>query len=115
MPSNKIFPNLKQLFICGNPISSWNDVILIGKIFPHLESLIMADTRIASIPDPSTWKQFFPHLQTINLNNALLSDWTDIDRLNSFSKLEDVRLQGLPVLEVSIHLGLSCLFIYDFV
>lgn len=99
MPSNKIYPSLKQLFLCGNPISSWDDVILIGKIFPSLESLIMADTHIASLPEPSTWEHFFPHLQIINFNNVLLNDWKDIERLNCFSKLEDIRLQGLPVLD----------------
>lgn len=99
MPSNKSYPSLKQLFLCGNPISSWNDIILIGKIFPCLESLIMADTHIAAVPDSSTWEHFFPHLQTINFNNVLLHDWKDIEKLNCFSKLEDIRLQGLPVLD----------------
>ncbi|KAG8185616.1 hypothetical protein JTE90_026081 [Oedothorax gibbosus] len=99
LPSNKPYTNLKQLFICGNPFSSWNDVIVIGKTFPNLEALIMADTRITSIPEPSSWQNIFPHLQTINFNNTLLSDWKDIDNLNHFKKLEDVRLQGLPVLD----------------
>lgn len=101
LPSNKIYPSLKQLFLCGNPISSWNDIMLLGRIFPSLELLIMADTHIASIPDPATWEHLFPHLQTINFNNVLLHDWRDIERLNCFSKLEDIRLQGLPVVDVS--------------
>ncbi|XP_035205204.1 tubulin-specific chaperone cofactor E-like protein [Stegodyphus dumicola] len=104
LPSNKQYTKLKQLFVCGNPISSWNDVILIGKIFPNLESLIMADTRIASVPEPSTWEDVFLHLQIINFNNVLLNDWKDIDRLNHFCKLEDIRLQGIPVLDVSLPL-----------
>ncbi|GFQ75466.1 tubulin-specific chaperone cofactor E-like protein [Trichonephila clavata] len=29
----------------------------------------------------------------------LLNDWKDIDRLNHFKKLEDIRLQGIPVLD----------------
>lgn len=101
LPSNKIYPTVKHLSLCGNPIASWNDVVLVGKIFPSLESLIMADTHIASIPEPSTWEHFFPNLQTINFNNVLLNDWKYIERLNCFSKLEDIRLQNLPVVDVS--------------
>lgn len=102
LPSNVQYPNLKQLYICGNPFSSWNDVVLIGKIFPNLESLVMADTNISSIPDPSSWHHLFAHLQSLNFNNSPLSDWKDIDKLNHFQKLEDVRLLGLPLLDVSI-------------
>ncbi|XP_015924161.1 tubulin-specific chaperone cofactor E-like protein isoform X2 [Parasteatoda tepidariorum] len=99
LPSNKQYPNLKQLYICGNPFTSWNDVALIGKIFPNLESLVMADTHISSIPDPPSWHHLFPHLQSLNFNNAPLSDWKDIDKLNHFQKLEDVRLLGISVLD----------------
>ncbi|KAF8764134.1 Tubulin-specific chaperone cofactor E-like [Argiope bruennichi] len=99
LPSNKQYKNLKQLYICGNQLSSWNDVILIGKTFPNLESLIMANTQITSIPEPSTWENLFPHLQTINFNYMLLRDWKDIDRLNHFKRMEDIRLQGIPVLD----------------
>ncbi|GFS81167.1 tubulin-specific chaperone cofactor E-like protein [Trichonephila clavipes] len=99
LPSNKQYKNLKQLYICGNPLSTWNDLIVIGKTFPNLESLIMANTHIASIPEPSLWEHIFPNLQTINFNYMLLNDWKDIDRLNHFKKLEDIRLQGIPVLD----------------
>lgn len=97
-PNNQ-YKSLRQLFICGNPLSSWDDVLLLDKVFPHLEALIMADTHISNVPDPQLFETVFQNLQSLNFNNALIKDWTDIDRLNSFHKLEDVRLQGIPVLE----------------
>ncbi|XP_054706362.1 tubulin-specific chaperone cofactor E-like protein [Uloborus diversus] len=99
LPPECHYPNLRQLYLCGSRLSSWEDVMRLGEAFPHMECLVAADTPLSRIPEPRGWEDRFPHLQTLNLNNAPLAEWTDVDRLNAFRKLEDVRLQNMPVLE----------------
>lgn len=99
LDTKRPYNNLKTLHISGNPLHRWEEVTHLGQCFPFLDTLIMANCSIVSIPDPSLWKNNFQHLKSFSMKNGALKEWKDIERLNSFPKLDDVRLQGVPVLE----------------
>lgn len=99
LDSNKQYYNLKRVHISGNPLCRWEEVTHIGHCFPHLDTLIMVNCSIESVPDPETWKNEFQNLHTFNMKNGALKDWTDVERLNAFPMLEDIRILGISVLE----------------
>lgn len=99
-PSRVSCPSLRLLHITDNSLHDWADVHKIGSMFPSLDTLVMANNNLASIQDSKDILQrLFPNLRSINLHNSGLNRWEDIEKLNFFPKLEEVRIQGIPLLQ----------------
>ncbi|XP_030253550.1 tubulin folding cofactor E-like a isoform X2 [Sparus aurata] len=93
-------PTLRLLHITDNSLKDWAEVRKFGSMFPSLDTLVMANNNLASIQDSKDiLPRLFPNLRSINLNNSGLNQWADIEKLNFFPKLEEVRLQGIPLLQ----------------
>ncbi|XP_029028294.1 tubulin-specific chaperone cofactor E-like protein isoform X1 [Betta splendens] len=93
-------PTLRLLHITDNSLQDWAEVRKFGSMFPGLDTLVMANNNLASIQDSKDiLRRLFPNLRSINLHNSGLSQWEDIEKLNFFPKLEEVRLQGIPLLQ----------------
>ncbi|KAM8769500.1 tubulin folding cofactor E-like a isoform 2-T2 [Acanthopagrus schlegelii] len=93
-------PTLRLLHITDNSLKDWAEVRKFGSMFPSLDTLVMANNNLASIQDnKDILPRLFPNLRSINLNNSGLNQWGDIEKLNFFPKLEEVRLQGIPLLQ----------------
>ncbi|TNN01352.1 tubulin-specific chaperone cofactor E-like protein isoform X1 [Takifugu flavidus] len=93
-------PTLRLLHITDNSLKDWADIRKFGSMFPSLDTLVLANNNLSSIQDgKDILKRLFPNLRNINLNNSGLNQWGDIEKLNFFPKLEEVRLQGIPLLQ----------------
>ncbi|KAM6959066.1 tubulin folding cofactor E-like a [Aplochiton taeniatus] len=91
---------LRLLHITDNSLQDWDQVRRFGPMFPELDTLIMANNNLTSVQDEGdVLTRLFPKLRSINLNNSGLNSWEDIQKLNFFPKLEEVRLQGIPLLQ----------------
>ncbi|XP_074535687.1 tubulin folding cofactor E-like a [Halichoeres trimaculatus] len=98
--SSIICPNLRLLHITDNSLKDWSEVRKFGSMFPSMDTLVMANNNLSSISDSKDiLERLFSSLRSINLNNAGLNQWDDIEKLNFFPKLEEVRLQGIPLLQ----------------
>ncbi|KAM4566723.1 tubulin folding cofactor E-like a isoform 2-T2 [Odontesthes bonariensis] len=98
--SNMTCPTLRLLHINDNSLHDWAEVRKFGSLFPSLDTLVMANNNLASIQDSKDILQrLFPNLRSINLHNSGLNRWEDIEKLNFFPKLEEVRLLGIPLLQ----------------
>ena len=92
------YPNLKYLYISGNPkLSDWEDIKTLMKAFPGLEGLTMADCNISSIPEEAI--SHLPNLESLNISNWPIKSWECIERLNEMPKLTRLRCQGLELLD----------------
>lgn len=93
-------PTLRLLHITDNNLHEWNEVRKFGSMFPALDTLVMANNNLSSIHDSvEILQRLFPNLRSINLHNSGLKQWEDIEKLNFLPKLEEVRLQGIPLLQ----------------
>ncbi|XP_068440447.1 tubulin folding cofactor E-like a [Clinocottus analis] len=93
-------PALRLLHITDNGLQDWAEVRKIGPMFPGLDTLVMANNNLDSIQDDEDLlRRLFPKLRSINLSNSGLNRWEDVEKLNFFPKLQEVRLQGIPLLQ----------------
>ncbi|KAK2912858.1 hypothetical protein Q8A73_006971 [Channa argus] len=105
-------PTLHLLHITDNSLHDWAEVRKIGSMFPALDTLVMANNNLDSIQDSKdVLQRLFPNLRSINLHNSGLNRWEDIEKLNFFPKLEEVRLQGIPLLQTYTNAERRCLMI----
>ncbi|XP_058130669.1 tubulin-specific chaperone cofactor E-like protein [Anopheles coustani] len=96
---------VRKLHLTGNYISEWAEICRIGRVFPQLESLVLADCPLRSLkPSDAEDKEnaeeshkYFRNLKLLNLSNAKIDSWEDIDRLAEFPSLSNVRLQYWPL------------------
>ncbi|XP_024617692.1 tubulin-specific chaperone cofactor E-like protein isoform X1 [Neophocaena asiaeorientalis asiaeorientalis] len=93
-------PSLKLLHITDNNLQDWTEIRKLGVMFPSLDTLVLANNHVNAIDEPDdSLARLFPNLRSISLHKAGLRSWEDIDKLNSFPKLEEVRLLGIPLLQ----------------
>ncbi|KAJ8780167.1 hypothetical protein J1605_011962 [Eschrichtius robustus] len=93
-------PSLKLLHITDNNLQDWTEIRKLGVMFPSLDTLVLANNHLNAIEEPDdSLARLFPNLRSISLHKAGLQSWEDIDKLNSFPKLEEVRLLGIPLLQ----------------
>ncbi|XP_022616589.1 tubulin-specific chaperone cofactor E-like protein [Seriola dumerili] len=93
-------PSLRLLQITDNQLQHWAEVRKFGAMYPCLNTLVLANNSVDSVGDTrETLQHLYPNLRSINLNNAGLSKWEDIERLNFFPKLEEVKVMGIPLLQ----------------
>ncbi|XP_030602232.1 tubulin-specific chaperone cofactor E-like protein [Archocentrus centrarchus] len=93
-------PSLRLLQITENQLQDWAEVRKFGLLYPNLSTLVLANNSVDSVGDTKeTLESLFPNLRSINLNNSGLRKWADIERLNFFPKLVEVKAKGIPLLE----------------
>ncbi|XP_071362009.1 tubulin-specific chaperone cofactor E-like protein isoform X2 [Trachinotus anak] len=98
--SQRPCPSLRLLQITDNQLREWAEVRKFGVMYPCLSTLVLANNIVDSVGDAQeTLQRLFPNLRSINLNNSGLSKWEDIERLNFFPKLEEVKAMGIPLLQ----------------
>ncbi|KAI4800155.1 hypothetical protein KUCAC02_014978 [Chaenocephalus aceratus] len=84
---------LRLLQITDNQLQEWKEVRKFGRIYPSLNTLVLANNSVDCVGDsPETLQRLFPNLRR-------LSKWTDIERLNFFPKLKEVKVKGIPLLK----------------
>ncbi|EAA05315.4 AGAP011141-PA [Anopheles gambiae str. PEST] len=105
---------VRKLHLTGNYISEWGEICRIGRVFPQLEALVLADCPLRYVDymdhtkgteSPATScneseeesHKYFQNLKLLNLSNAKIDSWEDIDRLAEFPSLCNVRLQYWPL------------------
>ncbi|XP_058054418.1 tubulin-specific chaperone cofactor E-like protein [Anopheles bellator] len=96
---------VRKVHLTGNYIAEWNEVCRIGRVFPQLEALVLADCPLRSLKPtdaegnekPEDSHKYFQNLKLLNLSNAKIDSWDDIDRLANFPALCNVRLQYWPL------------------
>ncbi|KAM7050499.1 tubulin-specific chaperone cofactor E-like protein isoform 3-T6 [Molossus nigricans] len=92
--------SLKLLHITDNNLQDWTEIRKLGAMFPSLDTLVLANNHLHAIEEPDdSLARLFPNLRSISLHKSGLQSWEDIDKLNSFPKLEEVRLLGIPLLQ----------------
>lgn len=92
--------SLKLLHITDNNLQDWTEIRKLGAMFPSLDTLVLANNHLNAIEEPDdSLARLFPNLRSISLHKSGLQTWEDIDKLNSFPKLEEVRLLGIPLLQ----------------
>lgn len=92
--------SLKLLHITDNNLKDWTEIRKLGIMFPSLDTLVLANNYLTTIEDSEdSLARLFPNLRSISLHKSGLQCWEDIDKLNSFPKLEEVRLLGIPLLQ----------------
>ncbi|XP_017550261.1 tubulin folding cofactor E-like a isoform X3 [Pygocentrus nattereri] len=92
--------SLRLLHITDNSLHDWSEVRKFGSMFPSLDTLVLANNNLSSILESGdNLCRLFPNLRSINLHNSGLNRWEDIEKLNFLPKLEEVRLQGIPLLQ----------------
>ncbi|XP_034995299.2 tubulin-specific chaperone cofactor E-like protein isoform X2 [Zootoca vivipara] len=92
--------SLKLLHITDNNLKDWTEIRKLGIMFPSLDTLVLANNYLTAIEDSEdSLARLFPNLRSISLHKSGLQCWGDIDKLNSFPKLEEVRLLGIPLLQ----------------
>lgn len=93
-------PSLRLLHITENHLHHWAEVRKLGLMFPRLNHLVLAHNNITDIQDSEEGlRRLFPELRTLNLNHTGLSCWEDIERLNLFPALVEVKAKGIPLLQ----------------
>ncbi|KAM7397558.1 hypothetical protein PAMA_005728 [Pampus argenteus] len=93
-------PSLRLLQIADNQLQEWTDVRKFGLMYPSLNTLVLANNSVACVGDTQeTLQRLFPNLRSINLSNSGLSKWDDVERLNFFPKLQEVKVKGIPLLQ----------------
>ncbi|KAJ3589339.1 hypothetical protein NHX12_010184 [Muraenolepis orangiensis] len=98
--SERPCPSLRLLQITDNQLRAWTEVRKLGAMYPRLEMLVLANNSLDSVEDSSdALEQLFPNLRSLNLSHSGLSTWEDVERLNFFPKLEEVKIKGIPLLQ----------------
>ncbi|XP_032085011.1 tubulin-specific chaperone cofactor E-like protein isoform X2 [Thamnophis elegans] len=92
--------SLKLLHITDNNLKDWTEIRKLGIMFPSLDTLVLANNSLSTIEDSEdSLARLFPNLRSISLHKSGLHSWEDVDKLNSFPKLEEVRLLRIPLLQ----------------
>ncbi|XP_057677267.1 tubulin-specific chaperone cofactor E-like protein [Corythoichthys intestinalis] len=93
-------PSLRLLQITDNHLRDWTEVRKFGLMYPGLNELVLANNGVECVDETrETLQRLFPNLRCINLNNSGLSKWGDIESLNFFPKLQELKVMGIPLLK----------------
>ncbi|PIK40435.1 hypothetical protein BSL78_22718 [Apostichopus japonicus] len=91
------FTSVRKFYLNRNLLSKWSEIATLGKLFPSIESLHLAKNPLAGLTEDIG--RHFACLRQLDITDINLSTWEELDNLNHFPKLEDVQLQGIPLLE----------------
>lgn len=97
-----LYPSLVRLFFNGNKVCVWSEINKLGRAFPSLQQLFLAETELRTLDETDCMAESFPCLSLLSLNKTQLEGWDILERLRLLPSLIDVRLQGIPFLEVTV-------------
>jgi len=90
---------LEALHLEDNLVQDWSEVKRLSTL-PKLKKLNLSGNLLAEIESYSEDnKPGFALLTTLFLQNNSLKDWKDIDTLDHFESLTEVRVSGMPLFE----------------
>lgn len=81
----------------NNDIDNWNELDKLGQNFPKLEILSLAETSCSTINEKTA--KSFTNLKCLNLSKTTLNSWDNLEKLNSFPLLEEIRLMHIPLIQ----------------
>jgi len=88
------FPKLQTLSVDGNAIKDWHQIEALGRALPKLQKLHVSQNSLVEIRRSG---DAFPELKSLLVGENALDSWRSVDALDSFPKLEEVRLSGNPL------------------
>ncbi|XP_033641163.1 tubulin-specific chaperone cofactor E-like protein [Asterias rubens] len=94
---NRSYTSVKLLQFNRNQITKWQEVSKLGKMFPNLESLFLSENNLTGLSD--CIGEHFSCLQSLCVSETGIGTWEEIDALNSFPSLTEIRLTQIPLLE----------------
>lgn len=95
-----IFPKLKQLDCSRCGFDRWDgQVSNFAANLPLLESLSIDDNPIRCIPPTAGCLPHFTSLVSLQISKTSLSNWLDLEGINSFVSLKSLRINNIPLLE----------------
>ncbi|KAL3885866.1 hypothetical protein ACJMK2_025897 [Sinanodonta woodiana] len=99
LPSDCQQNSLTRLFLNENKFREWQEIIKLGQAFHSLENMVMINVNIESIVVDGPHCDVFSKLVALNISKTNLGSWEEIDKLDLFPSLQDVRLWDIPFLE----------------
>lgn len=105
-----MYPSLSTLVLANNSVESVGDTQeTLRCLFPNLRTINLNNSGLRGIMKAvhvfihpifsASCKQIFTVALKLMLCYSGLSKWEDIERLNFFPKLEEVKAKGIPLLE----------------
>ena len=91
------YPQIHRLHFNRNDLKNWKDVANIGKIFPSLRSLVMCGNPLKDIKIEGETELSFPELKAMSLSETEIQSWESVDEIRKLPALEDLRLLSIPV------------------
>lgn len=91
------FQNLKLLDCSNCKLSSWTEHVEKFGSLPNLEQLSLDDNPISSIPISQSEDPYFPSLLYLQIAGTAVETWTDIEGINSLAKVKSLRLKNTPL------------------
>ncbi|KAG7343685.1 WD-40 repeat-containing serine/threonine protein kinase [Nitzschia inconspicua] len=87
-----------QRLDCSNcHFESWHDQVSKFGTLPNLEWLSLDDNPIPCIPMDAGVSSSFPQLTSLQISGTAISDWMDLEGIQSFGKLKVLRIKNLPL------------------
>ena len=97
--TNLKFNSLRSLHFSKNEILFWKDIEHLGDMFPSLKTLIICENPLEEIPTDSSAELYFPSLEKLSIAKTLISDWDSLDQLRRLPLLSDIRFSQIPLLD----------------
>ncbi len=94
------FPSVEELYFSKNLVTDWTELRKLGQIFPSVTSLILINVPIDTLGEDRMVD--FHRLKKLNLTGCGLCEWEQLEKVNGLPELTDIRVKGLPWLEVHI-------------
>jgi tubulin-specific chaperone cofactor E-like protein len=126
LPTNKKYPSLTDIYLSSNKLSSWLDVCRMGHAFPSLSNLVLINNPLSHLDATATSqtkqsdsaneqseshvdaKLCFPALKSLNISETQVESWEELENLKKFPCLTEVRLTGIPFIEVCFMCCIYC-------
>ncbi|XP_077993197.1 tubulin-specific chaperone cofactor E-like protein [Glandiceps talaboti] len=88
---------IKLLQFNNNGITDFQQICKLGKVFPNLEHLYLVENNIQMLS--GNFPDSFPCLKCLSITNNEISSWEELDKINEFPKLSDIRIKCIPFLD----------------
>ncbi|XP_077985883.1 tubulin-specific chaperone cofactor E-like protein [Glandiceps talaboti] len=88
---------VKLLQFNNNGVTDFHQICKLGKMFPNLEYLYLVENNIKKLSGdiPAS----FPCLKCLSLSCNEISSWEELDGINEFPRLSDIRIKSIPFLD----------------
>lgn len=98
------YPTVKKIHMSKNKIKHWSQLHKVGRLFPNLENFVNIESDLENLRSPieeeNDMAQIFSKMKTLVLTQTKLGRWEDLERLRHCPALVDLKVLGIPFLEV---------------